>query len=89
VVEHDLVANTVTYRSTGRSEQPIPGGTMEQRDDWRIDLTKFPPYRQVIDYVSERTVRRPGHPDLRFTWRVRTDSAGPKATVRWLEVPNP
>jgi putative CocE/NonD family hydrolase len=88
-VVHDLSANTVTYRSSGRTEQAVPGGTMVQEDAWRIDLTKAPPYRQVIDYASVRTLRRPGAPDLRVTWRVRTDSAGPRATVEWLERPIP
>lgn len=88
-MEQDLTANTVTYRSAARSEQAIPGGTMEQEDAWRIDLTKSPPYRQVIDFTNIRTIRRPGQRDLRITWRVRTDSAGPRATVEWLEVPIP
>ena len=88
-VVHDLSANTVTYRSSGRTEQAVPGGTMVQEDAWRIDLTKAPPYRQVIDYASVRTLRRPGQPELRVTWRVRTDSAGPRATVEWLERPIP
>ncbi|MBK8246996.1 MAG: CocE/NonD family hydrolase [Gemmatimonadetes bacterium] len=88
-VEHDLTANTVTYRSAATAQQPVPGGTMEQVVDWRIDLTKAPPYRQVIEYVTTRTIRRSGHRDLRVIYRVRTDSAGPRATVEWQELPIP
>jgi hypothetical protein len=84
---HDLSANTVSYQSDRRSEREVPGGKMEQVEAWRVDLTKAPPYRQVIDYTNTQTLRRPGYPDLRVTWRVRTDSAGPRATVEWVERP--
>ncbi|MCA2985478.1 CocE/NonD family hydrolase [Gemmatimonas sp.] len=88
-IVHDLSTSTVSYQSDRRSERAVPGGTMEQVEVWRVDVTKAPPYRQVIDYANTQTLRRPGFPDLRVTWRVRTDSAGPKATVEWFERPIP
>ncbi len=51
-IENDLTGQSVIYRSESRSERPIPGGTLRDVREWRIDLTKQPPYQQVIDLVT-------------------------------------
>jgi len=80
-IENDLTGHSVSYRSESRSERPVPGGTLRDVREWRIDLTKEPPYQQVIDLVTTWTLLRAGQPDVRFVYRVRTDGSGPKATV--------
>lgn len=84
-VEEDLRTRTMSYRHESRSEEPVPGGTLRREAAWRIDLTRTPPYQQVIDLVTTYTIRRPGRDDVRFVYRVRTDSAGPRATVEYRD----
>ncbi len=88
-LENDLTAGKMIYRSTSRSERPVPGGTLTDDSEWRIDLTKTPPYRQSIDLKTTWTIRRPGKPDVRFVYWVATDSAGPRPTVSLTEDPTP
>lgn len=80
-VENDLTRGTVSYRMEEAGERPVPGGTMDARTEWRIDLTRTAPYRQRVDYTSTWVLRRAGQPDVRFVYRVVTDSAGPRASV--------
>jgi putative CocE/NonD family hydrolase len=85
-IENDLTGGLVTYRAQDGGDRPLPGGgTVREERTWRIDVTREPPYRQSIDYTTTRIFRRPGQPDLRFVYRVRTDSAGPRATVDLTE----
>ena len=88
-IENDLTAGKMIYRSTSRSERPVPGGTMTDESEWRIDLTKTAPYRQSIDLKTTWIIRRPGKPDVRFVYRVVTDSAGPRPTLTLTEGPTP
>ncbi len=80
-IENDLTGQAVVYRSESRSERPIPGGILRDVREWRIDLTKQPPYQQVIDLVTTWTLLRVGRPDVRFVYRVNTDGTGPRATI--------
>ncbi|MBM4187819.1 MAG: CocE/NonD family hydrolase [Gemmatimonadetes bacterium] len=84
-IEHDLTAGLVSYRSRDSAERTVAGATVSGRTEWRIDLTKTAPYRQTIDYASTVTVNRPGQPPVRFVYRVKTDSAGPRASVELRE----
>ena len=88
-IENDLSGGKVIYRTASKSEHPVPGGTMTDESEWRIDLTKTPPYRQTIDLRTTWILRRPGQPDLRFVYRVVTDSAGPRPTVTLTEGQTP
>ena len=88
-IENDLSAKTVTYRSVATAAQPIPGGVLNAANEWKIALTKEPPYQQTIDLVTTWTLVRVGHPDVRFVYQVTTDSSGPKAKVTFREVPKP
>ncbi|MGE0555078.1 MAG: CocE/NonD family hydrolase [Gemmatimonadales bacterium] len=81
-VENDLTAGIVSYRMERTTARAVPGGTLDDRTEWRIDVTRTPPYRQAVDYHATWTLRRPGKPDLRFVYRVATDSSGPRASVR-------
>ena len=82
-IEQDLTGKSVIYRSVARSEDPVPGGTMRELLEWRIDLSKEAPYRQVIDLIWTQTLVRSGQRDVRFVYRVRTDDKGPKARVEF------
>ena len=84
-IENDLTGKSVIYRSEDRFERPIPGGVLRDVREWRIDLSKEPPYKQVIDLITTWTFVRAGRPDVRFVYRVRTDERGPKATVDYSE----
>ncbi|MFN0178344.1 MAG: CocE/NonD family hydrolase [Gemmatimonadales bacterium] len=84
-IETDLAARTVTYRAAATSDHEIPGGSMSEVTEWQVALKKEPPYDQVIDLTTTRTVRRPGTPNLRFVYRVRTDGNGPRATVEFTD----
>lgn len=84
-MEHDLTGRTASYRNEVRAVQVVPSGTIQRDASWRIDLSKTPPYQQVIDFVTTYTIVRAGHSDVRFVYRVRTDSAGPRATVEYTE----
>ena len=88
-IENDLTGKTMTYRSARRSEHPVPGGTIQDVSEWRIDLRKEPPYSQVINLTTTWTLHRPGQPDLTFAYRVKTDSAGPTPTVTLTEGKTP
>lgn len=85
-MEHDLTGRTMSYRRSQRSDRTIPGGgTVQAENEWRIDLTREAPYRQRIDFVTTWVLLRPGQPDVRFRYRVQTDSAGPRASVDYTE----
>ncbi len=85
-LEHDLTGRTMSYRRVQRSDRPVPGGgSVRAENEWRIDLTRDPPYRQTIDFVTTWILLRPGQPDVRFRYRVQTDSAGPRASIDYDE----
>ena len=71
------------------AEHPMPGGTFRDALEWQISLSKEPPYRQVINLMATWTLIRPGRPDVRFVYRVQTDSTGPRPSVTLTEGQTP
>jgi len=63
----------------------ISNSAMKMVREWRIALDKQPPYQQIIDLVTTWTLLRPGHPDIRFVYRVKTDGNGPRAEIHLSE----